>query len=162
MGETHVSFLAGALAGQAVNEATYSFLGLSSVLEGVGVSAYLGAAQAIVDKGYLTAAGSVLKQVPFPKAFDTPLDFNQVFSLAAQFITGFAPGDPALPALTLQPSQYPYTAGSSPITFSAAYKNAKKAGLIAEGQKVYAVLFSGLDVYYVETYQTRGNAGDLK
>ncbi|KAG4412707.1 hypothetical protein IFR04_014172 [Cadophora malorum] len=187
--ETHVSFLAGALAGQAVNEATYSFpytdvksfLGLSSVLEGVGVSAYLGAAQAIVDKGYLTAAGSiltvesrhssyirsVLKQVPFPKAFDTPLDFNQVFSLAAQFITGFAPGDPALPfkafpALTLQPSQYPYTAGSSPITFSAAYKNAKKAGLIAEGQKVYAVLFSGLDVYYVETYQTRGNAGDLK
>ena len=34
--------------------------------------------------------------------------------------------------------------------------------MIAEGQKVYAVLFSGLDVYYVETYQTRGNAGDLK
>merc|ERR1712230_22832 len=87
---------------------------------------------------------SVLKQVPFPKAFDTPLPFK------------------AFPALTLQPSQYPYTAGSSPITFSAAYKNAKKAGLIAEGQKVYAVLFSGLDVYYVETYQTRGNAGDLK
>ncbi|KAK0109960.1 hypothetical protein ONS95_002627 [Cadophora gregata] len=187
--ETHVSFLAGALADKAVHEATYSFpytdvksfLGLSSVLEGVGVSAYLGAAQAIVDKGYLTAAGSiltvesrhssyirsVLKQVPFPKAFDTPLDFNQVFSLAAQFITGFAPGDPALPfkafpAIALQPSQYPYTAGSSPITFSGAYKKAIKSGLITEGQKVYAVLFSGLDTYYVETYQTRGNAGDLK
>ncbi|KAG4432585.1 hypothetical protein IFR05_011942 [Cadophora sp. M221] len=187
--ETHVSFLAGALAGQAVNEAKYSFpytdvksfLGLSSVLEGVGVSAYLGAAQAIVDKGYLTAAGSILtvesrhssyiraalKQVPFPKPFDTPLDFNSVFSLAAQFITGFDPKDPplpfkAFPAIALQPSQYPYTAGSSPITFSGAYKKALAAKLITENQKVYAVLFSGLDTYYVETYMTRGNAGDLK
>ncbi|KAL2069180.1 hypothetical protein VTL71DRAFT_15518 [Oculimacula yallundae] len=187
--ETHVAFLSGALAGAAVNEATYSFpytdvksfLGLSSVLEGVGVSAYLGAAQAIVDKGYLTAAGSiltvesrhssyirsVLKQVPFPKAFDTPLDFNQVFSLAAQFITGFAKGDPALPfkafpALTLEASQYAYTAGSSPVTFSGAYKKALASNLITEGQKVYAVFFSGLDIYYVETYQTRGNGGDLK
>lgn len=158
-----------------------SFLGLSSVLEGVGVSAYLGAAGEIATKGYLTAAGSILtvesrhssyiraalKQSPFPKAFDTPLDFNQVFSLAAQFITGFAPGDPALPfkafpPITIQPSQYPYTAGSSPVTFTHAQKNAIAAGLITADTPVYAVLFSGLDTYYVKVRTTAGNSGDFK
>jgi hypothetical protein len=160
-----------------------SFLGLASVLEGVGVSAYLGAAAAIANKQYLTVAGSILtvesrhssyiraslKESPFPKPFDTPLDFNQVFSLAAQFITGFAPNDPtisppfkAFPALTLQPSQYPYTNGASPVTFSAAMKNGVKMGLITADTPVYAVFFSGLDTYYVKVRTTRGNAGDFK
>lgn len=158
-----------------------SFLGLSSVLEGVGVSAYLGAAGAIAEKAYLTVAGSILtvearhssyiraalKQSPFPKPFDTPLDFNQVFSLAAQFITGFAPGDPALPfkafpPLTIEPSQYPYTAGSSPVTFTGAQKKGIAAKLITADTPVYAVLFSGLDTYYVKVRTTRGNSGDFK
>jgi hypothetical protein len=192
--QTHVSFLSGALSAagaQPVTEAKYSFpstdvksfVGLASVLEGVGVSAYLGAAQAIANKAYLTVAGSILtvesrhssyiraalKESPFPKPFDTPLDFNQVFSLAAQFITGFAPNDPkisppfkAFPSLAIQPSQYPYTAGGSPVTFSAAQKNGIKAGLITADTPVYAVFFSGLDNYYVKVRTTMGNAGDFK
>lgn len=126
---------------------------------------------------YLTVAGSILtvearhssyiraalKQSPFPKPFDTPLNFNQVFSLAAQFITGFAQGDAALPfeafpKLTLEPSQYPYTAGASPVTFSSGYSNALSKGLVAnKDTPVYAVFFSGLDVYYVKARITRGD-----
>jgi len=67
------------------------------IIEGVGTSAYLGAARFIVNKDILTAAGSILttearhaawisdavrKESPWSGPFDVPLGFNQVFSLA--------------------------------------------------------------------------------
>lgn len=130
----HVDFLTSALSAAGatpVKECTYefgykdveTFLATASILEGVGVSAYLGAAADIMSKTYLTAAGSILtvesrhsayiraglKQSPFPQAFDAPLSYNEVFSLASGFITGCPSDNPALPvkafpALTLDPS----------------------------------------------------------
>lgn len=89
---------------------------------------------------------------PFPKPFDTPLDFNSVFSLAAQFITGFAPGDPALPFTAFPPLTVVETSTKG-LTFTKGYANAKAKGLVAsDSTKVYAVLYSGLDTYYVPAY----------
>ncbi|KAI9806721.1 MAG: hypothetical protein M1825_006178 [Sarcosagium campestre] len=169
--KVHVDFIAGAITaagGKPVNEATYSFpstdpksfVALSSALEGVGVSAYLGAAASIVEKDYLTAAGSILSvearhssyiraalsSSPFPLAFDTPLGFTEVFSLAAAFITGFAPEDPPLPFKafpTLTPAPIPayYVAGKTPITFP----GAKTA--FPSDAPLYVAFFSGLKPY---------------
>jgi hypothetical protein len=122
--ETHVSFLSGALTTAGVKpvvpntyafgfEDVKTFLTIANVLEGVGVSAYLGAAQFIADATYLTAAGSILtvearhsaylrsnqqpQLSPFPAPFDIPLDFNEVVTLAAPFITAIAPENGPLP-----------------------------------------------------------------
>ncbi|KAF8149443.1 ferritin-like domain-containing protein [Crassisporium funariophilum] len=105
----HVAFLSGALGDKATKACKYnfpytdpkSFAALSAVLEGVGVSAYTGAAQFITNKDYLTAAASVLatearhaswvaaavnKVAGWSGALDVPLSLNQVYTLAAAFI----------------------------------------------------------------------------
>lgn len=89
----------------------------ASILEGVGVTAYLGTAASIANKAYLTAPGSILtvesrhssyiraslKESPFPQPFDTPLDFNEVYTLAAPFIVSCPSGNPSLPFKSFPP-----------------------------------------------------------
>lgn len=143
---THVAALTGALqaAGQNATAAcTYnfgittpaSFVNLASVLEGVGVSAYLGAAASITSKEYLTIAGSILTvearhnawlrtelaEYPFPQAFDTPLDFDEVYTLAAAFIKTCPKSNPKLPVKafpSLTPSKSTMYAAGASITFT--------------------------------------------
>ncbi|KAI9699823.1 MAG: hypothetical protein M1836_002858 [Candelina mexicana] len=186
---THVTFLSTALTAAGVTpvkQLTYrfpstdvkSFVGLASVLEGVGVSAYIGAAASIANKNYLTAAGTILTvesrhsayirsslgQSPFPTPFDTPLDFNEVYTMASSFIVAVPADNPSLPfmafpSLTLECSQYYYTAGSSPVTFTNAFSDAQKFsnGTITTDTPIYAVFFSGLEKTFVQVRITRGN-----
>jgi hypothetical protein len=151
--ETHVSFLTGALkaaGAKPVDECKYnfgyndvkSFLATASVLEGVGVSAYLGAAADIMSKTYLTAAGSILTvearhsayvrdtigQEPFPAPFDNPLSYNEVYTLAAQFITSCPSTNVALPV-----KAFPVITASSK---DASIKTGSTVMLTTKGYKV--------------------------
>ncbi|GAA5946194.1 hypothetical protein JCM3775_000920 [Rhodotorula graminis] len=107
---SHVGFLkaaleaAGATPVQACNYSfplttVKDFLSLSQVVEGVGVSAYLGAAGAIHEPDYVTAAGSILtvearhnafvrflnNYTPFPQPYDTPLSATNVVTIVTPF-----------------------------------------------------------------------------
>lgn len=142
----HVAFLTSALTAagaQVPQECTYnfpytdptSFMTLATILEGVGVSAYLGAAVDIASSDYLAAAGSIMtvearhasylrsqiSEAPYPSAYDTPLDFTQVHSLAYPFFAVCPSTNPslpvtALPALSVQSTgnlSAPYAPGST-------------------------------------------------
>ena len=100
------------------------FIALASIIEGVGVSAYSGAAVSVKNPAILGAAASILSVearhdailrlnsgvVPYPNPFDTPLDFNQVWSLASPFIV---PGSCQLDSSFLKLTAFPALAVTS-------------------------------------------------
>lgn len=178
---THVEFLtAGLTAAGAtpVAECVYSFpytdpksfISLASVLEGVGVSAYLGAAQNITNPAYLTAAGSILTvearhnaylraalaASPFPTPFDTPLDFNQVYSLAAPFIVSCPATNPALPVSAF-PTLTLTAGGTAPEDVVGQYLTFTSASPLAANTAYYLHFLSGLDDYPVKVAVGAGN-----
>ncbi|KAJ1323184.1 ferritin-like domain-containing protein [Microdochium nivale] len=179
--ETHVSFLTTALkaAGATpVAACTYNFaypdvktfLATASVLEGVGVSAYLGAAADIMSKDYLTAAGSILTvesrhsayirekvdQAPFPQAFDAPLGLNEVYSLASQFIVSCPPENPALPVkafpkLVLDPkTTTPIKTGATVTVLTPDYH------IETSGKQVYAAFIAVTGPTFVKATAVEG------
>ncbi|KDR67494.1 hypothetical protein GALMADRAFT_130255 [Galerina marginata CBS 339.88] len=122
----HVDFLSSALGDKATKPCTYnfpytdvkSFIALSQVFEGVGVSAYTGAAQYISNKDYLTAAAVVLstearhaswvaaavnKYSGWGGAFDTPLGLNEIYTIVATAITACPSSNPPLPVRAFSP-----------------------------------------------------------
>ena len=124
--ESHVTYLeAGLKAAGAVPVAACEynfpmttpkeFVMLASVIEGVGVSAYLGAAPLVTSGDYLTAAGSILVtealhqstlrgaagEIPMANGFATPLGFNPVYSIASAFIVSCPESNAKLPVMAL-------------------------------------------------------------
>ncbi|KAF9766046.1 hypothetical protein IL306_001585, partial [Fusarium sp. DS 682] len=178
---SHVDFLTKALKAAGVTpvqECTYSFgvtdvksfLATASVLEGVGVSAYLGAAADIISKTYLTAAGSILtvearhssyiraglKQVPFAQPFDAPLSYNEVYSLASGFITGCPKENPALPVKAF-PALAAAASGSEIKTGDTVTLQTPGYALKgAEGQSVYAAFIAVTGPTFVEAKAVDG------
>ncbi|KAF9509167.1 hypothetical protein BS47DRAFT_1349549 [Hydnum rufescens UP504] len=155
---THVSALTSAIGAGATAPCNYSFpytdpmsfAALSSVLEGVGVSAYLGAAQFISNKAYLTSrhqawvASAIDKTQPWSLAFDTPLGLSQVYSLAASFITGCPKTNPSLPvkAFPQLTSAPPGVVPGKRITYAWPNPSANTT--------YYAVYYSGLTIKTVQ------------
>lgn len=153
---SHVELLSGALGEAAVQACEYtfpytdpkSFAALAAVIENVGVSAYLGAAASIVDKTYLTVAGSILttearhqgwissevnKNEPWSGPYDTPVAFSPVYSVAAQFIN---------------PDSCPASNGALPFTAFPAltFTDGKVAFEGLSGENQYVVLYQGLNI----------------
>ncbi|RMZ89483.1 hypothetical protein DV736_g3285, partial [Chaetothyriales sp. CBS 134916] len=105
-----------------------SFLTLSSVLEGVGTSAYLGAAPLVTDKTILTTAASIMvtealhtsqqrgvvQQVPASNPFGTPLSASAAFTLAASFISLFITFISGLTVVSVAPLSASDTSGNNP------------------------------------------------
>ncbi|KAG8947209.1 hypothetical protein FRC04_010932 [Tulasnella sp. 424] len=163
--KTHVTFLSTALGDIATKPCTYkfpytdpkSFAALSMLLEGVGTSAYLGAARFIDNKDYLTAAASVLATEarhagwvssavlggdPWSGPLDTPLDLDQVFSLAAAFIDECPDSNPklpvkAFPGLTFSPDS-PHPGNSVQLSYN------------SSGKKEFFAVFTGLSTIFIE------------
>ncbi|KAE9363289.1 hypothetical protein N431DRAFT_357286 [Stipitochalara longipes BDJ] len=168
--EGHVLYLEAGLSAAGatpVKACTYSFpmttpkqfVSLASVIEGVGVSAYLGAAADITSKAYLTAAGSILitealhqsatrgavGEIPMANVFGTPLGLNAVYTIASGFITACPSTNVALPVkayptLTLQ-SGAPTAANATIYIKPAAMPNGT----------VYATFVSGLSILPAST-----------
>lgn len=154
--QSHVDFLSAALGSKAVKECTYkfgitdakSFVATSQLLEGVGVSAYLGAAANITNPDYLTAAGSILttearhsayvqskvqKTDGFGSPYDTPINFNQTYSLAAPLIVSCPSTNAALPVVAFPAASFakaPTRLGQTVTVKSASLKAGNKLAFI--------------------------------
>jgi len=161
----HVAFLQSTLGSVATSECTYSFpytdpatfVALATVLESIGVAAYTGATQLLTDKSTITSASSLLavearhqgwlesavEHGPgWNTAFETPLDVDQVYTLASSFITSCPSSNPALPltafpALSIQ--QASVSAGET-VTLQFSTSTAGP---------YYAAFFTGLSTIFV-------------
>ena len=152
-----------------------SFMATASILEGVGVSAYLGAAAQIVNKNYLTAAGSILTvearhssylraalgEAPFAQPFDVPLTPDEVDTLAHGFIVSCPSSNPPLkvhpfPGLAVDSSSpAPITTGAVITVDTAGYSLEPKS----PGAQLYAAFVSVTGPVWTNVTEVPGSSG---
>jgi len=114
------------------------------VVENLGVSAYLGAANMISDPVLLTAAASIMTvearhqtvlnllndATSIPQAFDIALSPSQVLAVASPFISGCTIPIPANPTLTVTNTAPP--APGTALTFASSALNSSTDGLFCQ------------------------------
>lgn len=170
----HVELLSTALGNMSIPKCTYnfsmvtdveSFLTTARLLEGVGVSAYLGAAQNITNGTYLEVAASILVTEgqhesyviaqtdnggnAIPNPFSTPLDFREVYSLAAPFFES-CPTNASLPitpfpTLTLSGGNGTYTPGDSvTVTYEQGNSTSSNSSSTSGNNSTYLAIIQGI------------------
>lgn len=168
--EAHVVFLQDAITaagGTPVSACTYnfpyddihSFVALGSVLEGVGVAAYLGGAAVISSKDILASAGAILvaeglhqsiqrtslHQVASANIAGTAITANSIFTVASAFIASCPPANPPLPFqsfASLVPTQANPNSIDTVTTFTF-------GGGVTIPQNFFITFVSGLEVISV-------------
>jgi len=162
-----------------------SFISLAHLIENVGVSAYLGAAQFISDKTYLTVAGSiltvearhqawessaVLQQQPWQGPFDTPLGLDMVYTIASAFIESCPDSNAALPvkafgalSVTGNPGDNVQFTFDDPHTATnyAVFYSGLGTAVVALDENDYATIPSNLQGIFYVVISTSGNATEV-
>ncbi|KAF8151668.1 ferritin-like domain-containing protein [Crassisporium funariophilum] len=147
--EMHVQALNATLGSRAVQPCTYvfpftdptSFVTLGQVIGGACISAYIGAIQYIQSNDYVLVAASILSTegrhtaflatsqntTAWSGPFDIPLDLNEAYTLAVNFIQSCPPNNPSIPVQTF--SQLDAGIGDSGQTIALTYNITDSPGV---------------------------------
>lgn len=194
---SHVALLSNTLGDKAVQPCQYnfpysdpqSFVALSMVLEGLGVSAYLGAAKSISNPDVLAVAASIMttearhnawvasavrKGAAWGGSLDVALATNQVYSIAASFISSCPDANAeaiqmqSFPPLHIENCSYEpgqtidltYTPAPNPVPTSTSnnsddFTAAGEQDPVSENENAddaphYLAIYAGLDPIFVE------------